>query len=121
MLSPSFYSHHSSVVAGEKLTTTLVLQSQHEIFKGHFPGMPVVPGVCMMEMVKELMEEVIAKHTRLKKSTNLKFLHILDPGVHPEIQAELKIIESPPEVSVSAKLFYSDITFFKMDAKFIVE
>ena len=47
----------------------------------------------------------------IEKSTNLKFYIFWILEQHPEIQAELKLLNLP-EVSVSAKLFYSDITFF---------
>ncbi|MEJ0079486.1 MAG: hypothetical protein WDM78_00620 [Puia sp.] len=31
------------------------------IFSGHFPGQPVLPGVCMMEMVAEVLGVYLKK------------------------------------------------------------
>ena len=103
MLAGSFFKMNHTVIAGEKLSTVLHLLPSHEIFKGHFPGMPVVPGVCMVEMMKEILEEVVGKKTKMKKAGNIKFLHVLDPNAYPEIEAELKIKESENTFIVQQK------------------
>lgn len=121
MLAGSFFKMNHTVIAGEKLNTVLHLLPSHEIFKGHFPGMPVVPGVCMVEMMKEILEEVVGKKTKMKKAGNIKFLHVLDPNAYPEIEAELKIKESENTFIVTAKIHKGDLVFFKMDAVFVAE
>jgi 3-hydroxyacyl-[acyl-carrier-protein] dehydratase len=45
--------------------------------------MPIVPGVCMMQMAKELIEFRYGKKTRIIKAANLKFLSILNPQSIP--------------------------------------
>ena len=35
---------------------TISINKKHRILEGHFPGLPVVPGVCMLQIVRELME-----------------------------------------------------------------
>ena len=44
----------------------ITLNKDHDIFNGHFPGNPVTPGVCMMQIVKELTEEFTGKQLFLK-------------------------------------------------------
>lgn len=100
------------------MITTLLINADHEIFKGHFPGMPVVPGVCMVEMIKEILEEVVGKKTNLKKAGTIKFLHVLDPNIYPEINAEVKVKVLASGWNISAKLFKDKLVFFKMDAGF---
>lgn len=118
MLTGSFCTLTNSLIQGDQMTTTLTINADHEIFQGHFPGMPVVPGVCMVEMIKEILEEVVGMKTDLNKAGNIKFLHVLDPNVHAQINAEIKVKELPHGWNVSAKLFKEDIVFFKMDAGF---
>ena len=36
---------------------TIELNPQHFIYKAHFPGEPITPGVCIMQIAKELLEE----------------------------------------------------------------
>ena len=35
---------------------SITIDQGHDIYKGHFPGFPVTPGVVEIEIVKELME-----------------------------------------------------------------
>ena len=52
-----FYTIHSVEKTGEHtFTSTIRLNPHHEIFIGHFPDHPITAGVCMMQIVKELME-----------------------------------------------------------------
>ncbi len=118
MLTGSFCTLKNSLIQGDQMITTLLINADHEIFQGHFPGMPVVPGVCMVEMIKEILEEVVGKKTNLKKAGNIKFLHVLDPNIYPEISAEVKVKELVSGWNISAKLFKDELVFFKMDAGF---
>ncbi|MCX6330659.1 MAG: hypothetical protein NTZ85_14245 [Bacteroidia bacterium] len=38
-----------------KLTIQVELKRDHDIFKGHFPGNPILPGVCTIQILKELL------------------------------------------------------------------
>ena len=55
------------------VTATIELNPSHPIFNGHFPGQPVLPGVCMLQIIKELLEVSIGKTTRLRKASECKF------------------------------------------------
>ena len=56
------------------ITAKIKLNASHEIFKGHFPGNPIMPGVCMMQIIKELTEKVLDKNLFRQTSTNIKFM-----------------------------------------------
>ena len=55
MLINNFYKI-KNIEAGEKYVVNIEMNPAHEIYNGHFPGMPVVPGVCLTQMVKETVE-----------------------------------------------------------------
>lgn len=38
---------------GKRITATKVLPAEEELFKDHFPGFPVVPGVLLTEMMAQ--------------------------------------------------------------------
>ncbi len=67
-----------------------VINKGHDIFKGHFPAVPVVPGVCMMQMIKELLEENVQKRLQLTAAGNIKFLTVINPLENPQIEIDLK-------------------------------
>ncbi|WP_455629746.1 beta-hydroxyacyl-ACP dehydratase [Parabacteroides sp.] len=55
------------------------LNPSHTIFKAHFPGSPIVPGVCQIQILSELMEMYSGRKLYLKEVKNIKFLSVLDP------------------------------------------
>lgn len=49
------------------------------IYQAHFPGEPITPGVCIVQMGKELVEDVLQKHFDIRQVKNVKFLSVLSP------------------------------------------
>lgn len=64
------------------INTTLELNKNSEIFIGHFPGQPVLPGACMLQMVKEILELTLKIPLRLKKADQIKFLSLVNPVIN---------------------------------------
>jgi 3-hydroxyacyl-[acyl-carrier-protein] dehydratase len=117
-----FYTILNEVIDANTIKAILKLNPEHEIFKGHFPGQPVVPGVCMLQMVKELMETVVDKAMMLSKGNELKFLAVIDPRQYNLINAEVNYtIEAGSAFNINARLFYNETTFFKCKGIFIAE
>ena len=56
------------------------INPEHKIFDGHFPNAPVVPGVCMLQMIKETLSKVVNSDLILVKGDNIKFLNIITPA-----------------------------------------
>lgn len=50
------------------------------IFKGHFPGNPVFPGIAQLEVVKYLIERTLGCKCNLQQATNIKFFQPLLPN-----------------------------------------
>lgn len=99
-----------------EISASLTLNESHEIFKGHFPGQPVVPGVCMMQSIKELVERHAGKKMTLVEADNMKFLSVIDPRENKEIQAKISYSKNDSQLSVNASLFAGTVTFFKLKA-----
>lgn len=99
-------------------TATIAINKFHKIFEGHFPGAPVVPGVCMTQIIKELLEKALSKETRLIKADNLKFLAIINPMENNIANVELKYKINETGVDVNATISNNVATNFKMKAMF---
>ena len=102
----------------DAILATLMVNAEHPIFLGHFPGQPVVPGVCMMEMMKETMAKGLSVHLRILKSENMKFLTVQDPRINPLVNAEIRYSEKDGKFGINAILFAGDVIFFKLKATF---
>ena len=104
------------------ITATLTINKDSEILKGHFPGHPVVPGACMLQVVKESLESALQISARLKKAANLKFMNMIDPANTPIVQLDItyKFAEDST-ISATAKLSNAETVYFKFQGSFIVE
>lgn len=49
------------------------------IYQAHFPGEPITPGVCIVQMGKELVEDALQQELHVSYVKNVKFLSILTP------------------------------------------
>lgn len=93
MLLKDFYKVQSlDKTADQKYLAVILINEKHEIFKGHFPGNPIMPGVCMMQIIKELTEEVTGSSLIMQSLSNVKFMALINPEVTPELQIELDIM-----------------------------
>jgi 3-hydroxyacyl-[acyl-carrier-protein] dehydratase len=52
---------------------------EHRIYKAHFPGNPVTPGVCLMQMGEEMLEEKYGKLLQLSVVKTIRFKKIVGP------------------------------------------
>ncbi len=119
MLLNDFFTISNLESHGKDVKASLVINADHRIFEGHFPGQPVVPGVCMVQMVKEILEQVLGKSTDLVSAAEMKFLSVINPVENNIIQAILNyaIIEDG-RILVSATLKKDEINHFKFKGQF---
>lgn len=105
----------------EKIEAVVALNASHSIFKGHFEQMPVVPGVCQSQLIKEVLQEVAKKDLSLVKASNIKYTGMIVPTQHPVFNLEMsyKISESNTYI-VDAKLFFEATTFTKFKGEFAI-
>ncbi len=93
------------------------IDSNHAIFEGHFPGQPIVPGVCMLQLVRELLEQSEKKKLRIQSAANIKFLAVIDPTINQSVNASILIErQEDEELKITASLFAGEVTFFKLKA-----
>ena len=110
MLKDNFY-HITAESAGEY---TITFDAQHAIFKAHFPGKPIVPGACLVQMAQEMASLWLQKTIIFKQIDNLKFLKLVTPDVAPTFQLEAKE-DNKIRVSVMANAInYANFTAIYM-------
>lgn len=94
------------------------LNQNHDIFNGHFPGNPVTPGVCMMQIVKELTEEFTGKKLFLKSASNVKFMAIINPFETPDLIIQLDIKEDGEDIKVKNISSFGETIALKMSVHY---
>ena len=59
------------------------MNAAHNIYSVHFPGNPVTPGVCLVQMVAEMLEQKYSKRFVLSTAVNIKFKRLVSPNDEP--------------------------------------
>ena len=113
-----FYSIASFSAQEQKVSASIVINKDHPVFKGHFPNRPVTPGVCMMQIIKELAEKWASGTLILKKARNVKFMAIINPQEHPNIQVTLDVEEEDGLFSVKSTTSFEDTVALKFSGVF---
>jgi len=96
------------------------LNDKHGIFKGHFPGNPVVPGVCIIQIVKEILTVVLKRKLHLSEGNNIKFISVIKPEINKILNIDYNIKKENNIFRVSALISFEEIIFFKFKGKFRV-
>ena len=64
---------------------TIRFNANHEIFNGHFPNQPVVPGVIQLQIIKELLEANLNTKLFMNNIIQVKYISPIVPDTHSEI------------------------------------
>lgn len=94
MILEDFYEVSNTSLAGDDAVTILKVNKEHEIYKGHFPGRPVTPGVVLMQLFKEEAERIFGINLQLVRADNVKFTAVFDPTQENELILESNLTET---------------------------
>jgi len=102
-------------ISDSKYNITIFVNAKHEVFKGHFPGNPIMPGVCMIQIIKELTESITKSSLMIQSLANVKFMALINPEVTPELRLELDVTTTEDGlVKVKNTTYFNDTTALKL-------
>ena len=78
-----FYSIVDETSCGGTYNCKVKMNPQHGLYKVHFPGNPVTPGVCLVQMATEILERKYDKKFQLSEAVNIKFRKTVVPEDEP--------------------------------------
>ena len=73
--------------------TDIRLNGSHVIYQAHFPGNPITPGVCIVQMIGELLSDRCGRRLSLSKIVNLKFVAPISPVDTPDIEISFTLVD----------------------------
>jgi len=116
MVLRDFYKVLSEEKTGDaKYNIRILVNGSHDVFKGHFPGNPIMPGVCMIQIIKELTESITKSSLMIQSLANVKFMALINPEVNPELRLELDITTTEDDlVKVKNTTYFNDTTALKL-------
>lgn len=118
MLLKDFYKVNTLDVIDATAIVHITINKDHEVFKGHFPGNPVTPGVCMIQIIKELTENITGDSLFMASASNVKFMAIINPEKNPDLKLVLDISETENGYRVKNTTTFDDTTALKLSTTY---
>jgi 3-hydroxyacyl-[acyl-carrier-protein] dehydratase len=119
----NFYTEIASSYTAENNSTfncQIELNPEHEIYKGHFPQTPVAPGVCVTQIIKEILMDKFQKNLILTEANNIKFLILINPKETKEFKIDFTVKQINNGLDVNANYINKDKIFLKFKGKFTI-
>jgi len=117
MLLKDFYKVLSLEKNEQQHVAVILVNEKNDVFNGHFPGNPIMPGVCMMQIIKELTEEITGTKLMMQSLSNVKFMALINPEVTPELRIELDVTTTDEDlIKVKNSSYFNDTTALKLSA-----
>ena len=92
---------------------------EHSIYKAHFPGNPITPGVCVIQTAGELLESRLNRKLYLKSIKNVKFLSVIIPEEGKKIKYSFSnIAEDDNGVKTQVLVSDNDMVYAKISLIF---
>ena len=101
------------LVRADSLGATVRLLPESAVYRGHFPGYPITPGVCIVQIALELIGQLAGydgKEVRLVAAKNIKFTSPVFPGDG----AELRFNISGEGESRTVEVYHGEVLSAKM-------
>lgn len=102
MLESKLYLIEHKEVNDNDVVYSIRQNKSNEIFKAHFPGNPITPGACQIEIAKELCEKHFERKLCIKSIKNVKFISLITPIENEFLK--FKFTFSMNENTISAKV-----------------
>jgi len=105
---------------GSSLEAVIELNEKHKIFEGHFPGQPVLPGACMLQITRELLETFLEKTLQLVQADDIRFSAMVDPITNKELRFSIQYkLAEIQYININAKILKpDDVVCCKIKASF---
>jgi 3-hydroxyacyl-[acyl-carrier-protein] dehydratase len=95
-----------------KFSVAIELNPEHEIFMGHFPENPVLPGVCTLQILKELVSSQSGHSLLLGKASSVKYLSMINPLTDRIINIDISMNNSVTGIISCSAIVKSDKVIF---------
>lgn len=91
------------------------LDPEHFIYKAHFPGEPITPGVCILQISLELLSCSVGAPLEVDTVKNVKFLRVISPLETTQITYRFsKVTCEEDAVKAQVSVCYGEDVFAKL-------
>ncbi|QQL49390.1 ApeI family dehydratase [Mucilaginibacter ginkgonis] len=112
-----YYVEHAHHI-DETITADITLNPSHAIFKGHYPDQPVLPGACIVQLIKDVLASSLKTDSVLVKAVQMKFLQMIVPQENQRIALKIVYAAVDNYLKVTATLSIAEAPSFKFQGSF---
>ena len=95
---------------------------EHPVYQAHFPGNPITPGACLLQMAGKVLQQKLGRPLFLKSSKNIKYLSTLIPAEGKEVKFGFShITEGETECKAQVVIADENTVYTKMSLTFSYE
>ena len=95
----------------------IILQTDCEVYKGHFPGEPVSPGVCNIQMIRECAEQTLEKPLLLNNLQQCRLTTLVTPLKNPQVEVTIHLEEKGGVYKLKATLGKGEDIYLDLKAE----
>jgi len=103
---------------GDDALFDITLLPEYCAYEGHFPGNPVSPGVCNIQMIKECTEQLAGKHLFLGYISQCRLSAVVTPQTTPHLCLRIQLSESEAVYKVKAVVSDGEVTYIDFKGEF---
>ena len=93
------------------------LNADCQVYEGHFPGEPVSPGVCNIQMIKECAEQVAGKSLLLNNLQQCRLTTLVTPIQHPQVEVTILLEEKGDGYKLKATVGKGEDVYLDLKAE----
>ena len=108
---------------GNQITVSFKFNEDCNVFKGYFPGHPIVPSVLEAQLIEEILFETLSIKGRLISASNIKFTSSIYPDIiNKTYTCEIKYhYTSDSIISCNAKIVSTNKTYMTKSCEYEIE
>ncbi len=92
------------------------INPEDPIFSGHFPGQPVLPGVCTLAILKDCICKATQKRLIYCEMAQCKFTGMVDPSISCVLNIDFTLAGSEEKLIVNATVSEGERVVMKIKA-----
>ncbi|HOO69224.1 MAG TPA: beta-hydroxyacyl-ACP dehydratase [Bacteroidales bacterium] len=116
MLKDLFYIESINKESENRITAIAGMNGKNPVFLGHFPGKPVLPGVCSLFLVRECLERFLGMGLKYKQIDFCKFPGMTDPEKRDKIFLRISWEDLNDRKKIKAEMNHGSLTVLKLRA-----
>lgn len=120
-LKNNYYKINSSHSEADSVLYHVTLLPGCEVYRGHFPGHPVCPGVCNIQMLKECVEDTVGRRLFIDTIKQCRLTAVASPDTCRELGIDIHFLSvGDGRFSIAAKISGSGKTYMEYKGDMVV-